>query len=495
MTLRRRLRGTPTALVALAAVAVLVGVGAAGQSRADPTSPAPTPPTITPVASTDLVCPAPIASGTTLATTITAAVAAVPGVPAGPSAEPSLARVLALGGAAPVPKLIMTQPDQAGGYRVTGRSTGPVLASATGSLAPGLVADQLTRGANGRFRGLAAVPCGPALTDAWFIGGGSTLGRATQVFLSNVDDQPAQVDLLLYGTGGPISAPGAQGIVVAPRSRTVLSLTNLAPGQPLVALHVIARAGRVSPAVLDNTVNGLVPQGLEYLSLTSAQRRVVIPGVLSGPGTRSLMLLAPDADATVKASVLTTDGSLTQVGLTSFALAAGKVTRVSLDKVLHGQAVGLVLSSDKPIVAGVHAVLSGTISETADTAGTPRLDTVGMVSGLLPLQRNSLEVAAPDGAGALQIMTHKAGRAGVVSTRTVTVPAGSSLRVALPSVPGAAWTWIVVQPAPGSGPLYVTRVTVEGAARGILATMAPVLPLRPLTSIPASVYRVGLDDR
>jgi hypothetical protein len=377
---------------------------------------------------------------------------------------------------------------------VTGKSTGPVVATATGAFAPGLAADQLTRGNNGRYRGLAALPCGPAVTDAWFIGGGSNVGRLTQLFLSNVDDSPAQVDVLMYGTGGPISAPGALGVVVASRSRVVISLSTLVPGQSLVALHVIARAGRISPAVLDNQVNGLVPQGLEYLPVTSAHRRLVIPGVLGGPGGRTLMMVAPDADAQVSVSVLTADGSLTQVGMSSYTLAAGKVTQVSLDKPLHGQTVGLVLTSDQAVVAGVHMVVPGQINETADVAGTPQLDTVGVVTGLMP-NPNALVVAAPVGAGALQITTHAAESSLAPTTRTVTVPAGSNVVVTLPLVAGAVWSWVVAEPAPGSGPLYVVRQSAEAGTRGTLITMAPVLPLRPITSIPASAYQVGLDDR
>jgi hypothetical protein len=180
--------------------------------------------------------------------------------------------------------------------------------------------------------------------------------------------------------------------------------------------------------------------------------------------------------------------------MSSYTLAAGKVTQVSLDKPLHGQTVGLVLTSDQAVVAGVHMVVPGQINETADVAGTPQLDTVGVVTGLMP-NPNALVVAAPAGAGALQITTHAAESSLAPTTRTVTVPAGSNVVVTLPLVTGAVWSWVVVEPAPGSGPLYVVRQSAEAGTRGTLITMAPVLPLRPVTSIPASAYQVGLDDR
>lgn len=496
MSTRRRLTRIPVSLVALAAVAALAGIGVVGNAHADPTLAVPAPPTEAAVASTSLVCPAPIASGTALSTTITAVSATIPGVPPpAPGTGPDGAGIGPLRpGAVFTPSLTLGAPDTGAGYRVLGRSTGPVVATGTGTFAPGLAADQVTRGNNGPYRGLAGLPCGPAVTDAWFMGGGSTLGRYTQVFLSNVDDQPAQVDVLLYGTTGPISAPGALGLVVPPRSRVVLPLSTLIPGQPLVALNVIARAGRISPAVLDDQVNGLNPQGLEYLPLTSAHRSLVIPGVLGGPGSRVLMMLAPDADAQVAVSVLTSNGSLTQVGMNSYTLTAGKVTAVSLDKILNGQDVGLVLRSDQPLVAGVHMVVPGQLNETANVAGAPRLDTVGIVTGLMPVL-NHLVVAAPGAAGAVQITTHGAGSPKAPTTRTVNIPAGSDVSVQLAGVPGSVWTWVVVQPAPGSGPVYVVRQSAEAGSRGTLITMTPVLPLRPVTSIPASAYQVGLDDR
>lgn len=487
---------TPTVLAAILAVAALAGVTLVGNAHADPSRPAPAPPTVAAVASTSLVCPAPIASGTALNTTITAVSATLPGVPPpAPGTGPDSAAVGPLRpGSTFKPTVQLGQRDRGAGFMVTARSTGPVVATGTGTFAPGLATDQLTRGNNGRYRGLAALPCGPAVTDAWFIGGGSNLGRFTQVFLSNVDDQPAQVDVLLYGTAGPISSPGSLGLVVPARSRTVLPLWTLVPGQPLVALHVIARAGRVSPAALDNQVNGLAPQGLEYLPLTSAHRYLVIPGVLGGPGSRTLMMLAPTGPAQVAVSVLTSNGSLTQVGMSSYALTAGKVTAVRLDRVLAGQLVGLVLRSDAPVVAGVRMVVPGHLNETADVAGTPQLDTVGVVTGLMP-KPNALVVAAPGSAGSVQITVHGAGSAKAPVTRTVAVPAGSNVVVRLPGVTGAVWTWVVVQPAPGSGPVYVVRQSAEAGTRGTLITMAPVLPLRPLTSIPGSAYQVGLDDR
>ena len=107
----------------------------------------------------------------------------------------------------------------------------PVLAQATGSLAPGFVADQLTFSDTGELRGLAATACPAPGSDFWFVGGGSGVGRTSTVVLANTEDAGAQVDVLLWGPDGPLAAPGG-------------SRRGGAGAQPGPAVHVGPRAGR-----------------------------------------------------------------------------------------------------------------------------------------------------------------------------------------------------------------------------------------------------------
>ena len=492
---RRTLARVPSWWGVVALVVALAGVGGAGRVLADPAPSLAPRPTSVPVASTALVCPAPLAADTKLSTAVTLASAALPDLPPG-SPTTGAAGVGALGTGAFQPQRTLTEPGTADGFRVVGKSVGPVLAVGTGGLAPGLAADQLTRGSSGQRRGLAVQPCGPPVSRAWFIGGGSAVGRATQLFLSNVEDEPALVDVVLYGAGGPIDAPGARGVVVAPRSRVALSVARLAPGQTVVAMHVLAREGLVSPAVLDNLVSGRDPRGLEYLPVTDARRRVVLPAVLGGAGARQLVLLAPADDATITVSMLTADGAIAPAGLDALTVPQGKVTVVPIDKVTAQQGVGLVLTSSTPLVAGVHMVFAGTYADTSDIAGTPRLDAPAAVTGMFATQSNALVLAAPGAAARLRMTTYAVGGTASGSTPVtgeVTVAAGSTTTVRVTVPAGASWAWVLLEPDPFAGAVYAVRRSSEANASGDLVTTAPVRPLRPVAEIPAAVYQVGAD--
>lgn len=479
----------------LALLAVLVGAGAVvavGRTVADPHRVPVAGPQPVPVASASLVCPSPLA-GNGVSTALTFASAAIPGLP--PGAQSGAAGIGPMGSDAFTPQQTLSEPGTAAGYQVTGKSTGPVVATATGALAPGLVADQLTSGSAGPYRGLAVQPCGPPVSSAWFLGAASTVGRTSTLYLSNVEDEPALVDVQLWGTAGSIDSASARGIVVKPRSRLTVPIATLAPSQGELVLHVVAREGRVSPAVLDNTVSGRLPRGLEYLPATSARRTVVLPSVLGGDGARELVLLAPQDDASVTVSMLTPDGAIRPVGLASLELTAGKVTRVPIDTVAAGQGVGLVLRGDARLVASVHMVFAGQYQDTAEVAGTPALDEPAAVTGLLAGQSNALVMAAPGAAARVRLTTYGVGTtpAPAPVVREVTVPAGTSVTVPVPVPTGSSWAWVLLEPEPGGGPVHVVRRSSVANSAGEMVTTAPVAPLRPVADIPSAVFQVGGD--
>jgi hypothetical protein len=476
---------------------VLAGAAAVatvGKAVADPHRSGVPGPRPVPVASASLVCPSPLARSR-VSTALTFASAQIPGLPAG--ATTGAAGIGPLGRGPFTPQRTLTTTGTADGYRVTKKSSGPVIASATGALAPGLVADQLTGGSEGPYRGLAVQPCGPPVSSAWFLGAASTVGRSSTLYLSNVEDEPALVDVQLWGTAGSIDSASARGIVVKPRSRLTVPVATLAPGQGVLVLRVVAREGRVSPAILDNTVSGQLPRGIEYLPATGARTKVVLPAVLGGAGARELVLLAPRDDATVKVSMLTADGAITPVGLDSLELTAGKVTRVAIDKVTAGQGVGLVLRGSAPLVASVHMVFAGQYNDTAEVAGTPALDQPAAVTGLFAGQSNALVMAAPGAAGKVRMTTY-----GVSTTKApapvvteVAVPAGTSVTVGVTVPAGSSWAWVLLEPDPSAGKVHVVRRSSVANSAGEMVTTAAVRPLSPIADIPSAVFQVGGDRR
>jgi hypothetical protein len=466
-----------------AAVLGLVLVGGAGQLLANAEQVAIAAPREVAVQSTALVCPAPIATAGAVVTRITGAIAVLPDLPPAASTSKSSASI---GGRT------LTAPGSAVGFTVALKPIPPVVAVATGDLAPGLAADQLTQGSTGLQRGLAAQNCGAAVTDAWFVGGGSEVGRNTQLFLTNVDDETAQVDVLLFGKSGPLDSPGSLGIQVPGHARVDLQMLTLAPGQPVFGIHVIAREGRISPAVLDSQALGLQAQGIEYLQTTTLSRRTILPGILGGPGTRVLSVLAPNQDAQISLKVITVDGTIRPTTYTTINVPQGQLRQWNLASVLGQEIVGLELDSDQPIVAGVRSTLVGKFPDTAETAGTPVLSGPAVVAGLFAGQSSYLRLVAPGATATLTMVIRQNALTKPIRSSVIKVPGGTSITLAIPAPVAPSWFWVTLEPAPGSGPVYAGRQTSEAAIDGALVTSTPVLQLRPVAQIPAAVPEVGL---
>ena len=85
----------------------------------------------------------------------------------------------------------------------TGADGEPLVATASGALAPGFTASMTTRSTSDDIRGLASTACVAPGNDFWFVGSGAVVGRRGRLYLSNPESVPAVVDVALYGPAGP----------------------------------------------------------------------------------------------------------------------------------------------------------------------------------------------------------------------------------------------------------------------------------------------------
>ena len=216
----------------------------------------------------------------------------------------------------------------------------PYVARGEGALAPALGAGQVTRSHGGRGRGLLATACAAPSGEAWFVGGGGSVGRRTTVLLPTPTRPRPWSTSRSSGPDGPVAARGGEGVLVPAASQQTLRLDVLVPGTTRTALHVVARAGRVSAAVEDVDTKGLIPRGADYVPQSRPPAtRVVVPGVLGGTaGARLPAGAAPgDADAIVNVH-LVADGRhvRARVSAALLEIAAGSVAQVDLAPFLDG---------------------------------------------------------------------------------------------------------------------------------------------------------------
>lgn len=482
--------------VAVVAVAALVVVGLGELLRPAGTPDQPSAAVVEPVGSVSLVCPEP-GSTPDIGVRVTGVV--VPDLPGQdrdgtavlrtlPGDEEASARIRVAGGQAEIQAYGVARP--------------PVVAEATGGLAPGFTADQWGRAPLGDARGLASVACAPPGAQFWFVGGGATVGRKTRILLVNAEDVAAQVDLEVFGPDGPVDVPAGRGVVVAPRSREVLRVDALVPGTRITAVHVVARSGRVAAAVDDVEVKALQPLGADWIPASVAPAiRVLVPGLSDGPGPRELSVLSTgDGDADVAVRVITGDGTFVPVGVERIDAPAGQVVTVDLAEALKGVAATVELTSDAPIVAGLRQRFGkdGQTPDTAYSAGAPAITGPSAVSNI-PSSRGErvrLWITAPESdAGVdLALLPYAGGRAAAteVALEPVTVKAGRLGWVDVEAPEDGSWYTLVARPREGSGPVVLAHRVVEDGANGPLVTGYPWSPLRVTVSVPATREDLGV---
>jgi len=374
-----------------------------------------------------------------------------------------------------------------------GPEVGPVLARGTGRSAPGLAASQLTRSTDATMRGLAGVDCAPSAAETWFVGSGAVVGQRGRVYLTNTDAAPAVVDVTLFGPDGPIEAPDARGVTIAPGAQEVRLLDALAPGVTRFAVQVRARQGRVSAAVRDLQVDGLTPRGADWVPPTSAPaRRLVLAGVPGGTGERLLQIAAPgESDAIVKLRLVTPSGSFAPAGLDVVEVRAGTVDEVDLAPFTESEAVSVALEADVPVTAGVLSRLTGeegSLEEIAYASAAEPLtaDRPGVVADVRAGEgvASRLLLTAPEAAARVRLSALPPATG---TARVVEVGAESVLVDDLAGVAAEESYALLVRPLPGSGPVLAVRQLEQTDERGTLVTSSPVPPGRFVVSVPRVV--------
>lgn len=396
-------------------------------------------------------------------------------------------RVDALG-AAPAAKPLVAAPASRPAGPVTLRypvpAGGPstLVVQATGALARGLTANVSVRASAGAARGRSDVACTGPRPDAWFVGGGATVGRRSALYLTNTDATAAIVDVTVFTPTGTQQPASAQGLLVPAGQQRVLALDALVPGVTATAVAVSSVSGRVASALFDVVVNGLDPGGVDWVPPSvQPARSLVIPGVPGDADAKSvLQLVAPGStDAVVHLKLLTAQGSIVPLGLDTLQVPAGQLVSVPLDKVKPQGGYAVEVDADQPMIGGVRTVRAGEYPDFAYAAAADPLPGPAAVTDVEASVRVStvLLLTAPGDADVSATLTtlppSGSKPPAVPKPVTVKVPAGRTTAVQL-GVSGYRVA-AVVTPAPGAGPLYVAWLTTEQGPRGPLITGGPVV--------------------
>lgn len=349
---------------------------------------------------------------------------------------------------------------------------GPVVVTAEGALAPGLV--------GGVFRSpLAAAPCSDPGSDQWFTGVGAGARHSSVLELVNPDAGPAVVDSTLIGEDGVVDAPELRGVAVPAHGVVRIDLATTVPRRDELALRVTTSRGRVSATVLDRYDQlGAGSASRDWLPAQAAPATTnLMFGLVEGSGQRNLVLTNAGPDQTRAAvQVITKESVFTPEGVEQLIVEPEMVTRVSLSKLLPKDAlrdaVGLLVTSPEPLTATVRSFVDADLSHSVP--GEP----VTSSAVLTPTGPKQLVVAGAEGAGTVTVSaTDESGER--VARRRLEVVANRGFAFDLP--PEATLVEVSV-----SGTTVVGSVVATGDG-------AAVMPLRQqvLDSLVAQV-RPGL---
>lgn len=377
-------------------------------------------------------------------------------------------------------KIVADEGARVGEFALSGEDSVAVVATATGEQAGGMAAEQVTRAETGQQHGLSSVRCEPAIADSWYVGAATTISDRSELLLVNPYDDAATVDVELYTRKGRVDPPGTTGISVKARSRVVKAIADWVQDEAWLAVHVVVRSGRVSPAVRRMRTVRQQPSGVDWLPRSAAPQEEIGVGALpGGEGERTLLLVNPGLDVlTVRVQVTLQDGQFRPIDLADIEVPGQQLVSVPLTAELDGKSAMLTVITDGP------PALAAAYAEYTDPA-VPGVDFV-YAAGMAPLSGSALLTdnrvgekvdtalmfSAPEGPAEITLTEVLAPDAvGPARTQLVPVKQGALVVVALSRAFGRGDPLpIVVTVSANSAPVYGTRVIVEKSARGPLVT-------------------------
>jgi len=237
---------------------------------------------------------------------------------------------------------------------------------------------------DGDLQGSAAAACQQPGNDLWLVGANTALGRSAVLNLTNASSTPATVSLDLFGSEGPIQAPGSRGLLVAPGSTRSIILAGLAPGQERLGVRVRSTGGPVAAVIQQSVLRGLTPGGVDFITPGTApsvsqvaagldiQDPAALAALKAKPGFAdagpALEVAVPGAtDAVVEIKLYGPDGQKALPGGGVVTAKAGAVTEVSLAGVPAGTYT-VAASSDVSFAATARLTRGLQAGDTADIA-------------------------------------------------------------------------------------------------------------------------------
>lgn len=353
---------------------------------------------------------------------------------------------------------------------IDGRRAATVL-TGRGDAAPGLVAGRDERG---------AIPeCRAPWYDEWFVGLGAATRESSVIELVNPDPSVAVVDIEIHGPDGPLEDASWRGVTVPAHGVEWVRLSEH-PVRAAVAAHVTVSRGRISASARHTwDALGRATATTDYVPAQSqAATENLLLGVPERGQRRRLHLANPgDDEVRVRIHVVTEDATFVPTGTDEVSVPPRSQVAVGLNDSLDADAaagaLGLLIESTDPVVAGVRTLVDGDLL----TVGPAAVHDEPLVA-LAPGGDQSLVVAGATRAGTVRITAVAAGGRVIWDEKRFEIDPGHAMEVELP--PRAARIVVTARNTPIAATLLATDAGGSAAARLFPArTHAEVPDVRP----------------
>ena len=236
-----------------------------------------------------------------------------------------------------------------------------------------------------------ALCTGPA-TSQWFVGGTADITTRGRLIIINSGLSDAVIDIQSFTE---IGKQPLRTITVVSKNYALIPIDSLAPGDKSLTVHVAPRSGRINAFMIDEQSKGLSTLGGDLINFApGASQSVMIPAVPhqlvknAKALPHTLRILTPgDVDASITAAVLSADGVVVPVGLTSRSISAGIVTDFQFTPNITSAIMGVRITSTEPVVAAIKSTVAvaGRKDFVWSTAAPALVSLTIAISGLNPL--------------------------------------------------------------------------------------------------------------
>lgn len=232
----------------------------------------------------------------------------------------------------------------------------PILLQAEGRQTQSSAGSSLAR-ATGAEKGTLLSRCDHPATSSWYSGVMTSGEQRAELVLTNTDSAQAQVDLKIFGRQGIVSAAGSRGLTVPGGTTRTVALDAMVNSPDPVGVEVTTTRGRINGVVRHRTFDGVAASGSDWqTNSTEPATSLVVPGIPSGEGERTLTVTNPGARrATVKVEALGSSGTFAPADAAEVDVNGESTASLRLDRALAGEAVALRLTADQPIFAATRS--------------------------------------------------------------------------------------------------------------------------------------------